>query len=68
MRNIQFHACFLITSYCKALEQFIEKEFYPTFAFFSGKVQLLEDSQERRNVIKDINIALSKLDRMYSKN
>ena len=23
MLNIRFHACFLITSYCKALEQFI---------------------------------------------
>ena len=68
MLNVRFHACFLVTSYCKSLEQYIEKEFYPTFAFFTSKVQLLEDVKERINVIKDINIAMSKLDRMLLKN
>lgn len=46
---------------------YIEKEFYPTFAFFTGKVQLLEDVKERTDVIKDINIALSKLERIYAR-
>jgi hypothetical protein len=67
MLNIRFHACFLVTSYCKVLEMFLEKEFYPTFAFFSSKVQLLEDVKERKDVIKDINIALSKLERIYAR-
>lgn len=51
----------LVTSYVKALELFIEKEFYPTSTFFISKVNLLQDPRERKDMIKDVNIALSKL-------
>jgi hypothetical protein len=57
----------LVTSYVKALELFIEREFYPTSTFFISKVNLLQDPRERKDMIKDVNIALSKLERLSLK-
>lgn len=57
----------LVTSYVKALELFIEREFYPTSTFFNSKMRLLQDARERKDMIKDVNIALSKLDRLNLK-
>lgn len=48
----------------KILELLIEKEFYPTYVFFESKMLILSEKQERMDMIKDINIAMSKLDRM----
>jgi hypothetical protein len=62
--DIEFHSYLLATSYAKALELFIEREFYPTFAFFESKLAMLQDARERKDIIKDVNIALSKLERL----
>ena len=45
----------------KCLEKYISEEFYPTFLFFKSKYEILIDDMERRDIIKDINIAISRL-------
>jgi hypothetical protein len=51
----------LLTSYMKCLQKYISNEFYPTFAFFKSKYEILIDRTQRMDIIKDVNIAISRL-------
>ncbi len=55
------HSYLLLTSYIKCLQQFISQNYYPTFTFFKSKFETLMDRQTRMDIIKDINIAMSRM-------
>ncbi len=57
-----FNSYLLLTTYMRCLEKYISDEFYPTFLFFKLKYDILIDDLERKDIIKDINIAISRLE------
>ena len=62
--NKEVESYALISIYVKCLKNYLCNKFYPTFSFFKNKHSMLVNEFERKDIIKDINIAISRMKEM----
>ena len=62
--NYTVHIHQLLVCYVRVLKKYLVPEFYPNFYFYKSKFDMLDKIFDRDYIVKDIYIALMKMEKM----